>query len=430
MPTPPESFSLGSSASLAIAFDVGTTGITASLLDTATGRRLALRTAPNPQHVHGTDIVTRMAAACLSDEASQGLTKLVREEMARLAGELAEDCGLAEIPRRSAVAANPAMEHFILGLPVRSIAFPPCKPLFRKGQQVTGTSLNWPFAAELFLFPLPGGYVGGDLVAFLYGEMFPGPRSRIPGPRLYLDIGTNTEIVLTDGDRLFATSAASGPAFEGGNLSCGIAAQSGAITGVTLEGDRLLFATVDNVPPVGLCGSAVIDLLAVLLRTGIVDTTGRLLSPDEITSNLGTRVVQREGTLAFVIYRDARQELLLTQEDIRQLQLAKAAIRAGMEVLFERSGSERDRLEEVVVTGSFGAELSPVSLKSVGVFTEKMVSTSTFRCEGALAGVERALCRANGFAEVDALAVAISVIPLSGTPAFEKHFMDQISFKE
>jgi uncharacterized 2Fe-2S/4Fe-4S cluster protein (DUF4445 family) len=369
-----------------------------------------------------------MAAACLSDETSQGLTRLVREEMARLAGELAGDSCLAEIPRRSAVAANPAMEHFILGLPVRSIAFPPCKPLFRKGQQVTGTSLNWPFAAELFLFPLPGGYVGGDLVAFLYGEMFPGPRSRIPGPCLYLDIGTNTEIVLTDGDRLFATSAASGPAFEGGNLSCGITAQPGAITGVTLEGDRLLCATVDNFPPVGLCGSAAIDLLAVLLRTGVVDHTGRLRTPDEISSCLGTRVVEREGMPVFVIYRDARQELLLTQEDIRQIQLAKGAIRAGMEVLFERSGIDRERLEEVIVTGSFGAELSAVSLKSVGVFTEKMVSISTFRCEGALAGVERVLCRTDGFAEVDALAAAIRIVPLSGTPVFEKHFIRQMNF--
>ena len=140
------------------------------------------------------------------------------------------------------------------------------------------------------------------------------------------------------------------------------------------------------------------------------------------------RVVERKGKPSFVIYRDARRELLLTQDDIRQVQLAKGAIRAGMEVLFDRSGIDRETLGEVVVTGSFGAELDPAALKSIGVFTEKMVSISTFRREGALAGVERALCEPDGFAAVDALAAAIRVIPLSGTPAFEKHFMEQMNF--
>jgi uncharacterized 2Fe-2S/4Fe-4S cluster protein (DUF4445 family) len=413
---------------LAIAIDVGTTGIVASLVDTVSGRRLALRTATNPQKIHGVDLVARMAIACRSEEAARELSRLVREEMARLAAELAEESGLLQKPRRVAVAANPAMEHFILGLPVRSIAYPPYRPLFREGQRITGADLGWPFDAELFLFPLPGGYVGGDLVAFLYGEMFPGPRSPLPSPRLYLDIGTNTEIVLTDGKRLFATSAASGPAFEGGNLSCGVTARPGAITRVALDGDRLALATIDNLPPVGICGSAVFDLLAALLSAGVIDRTGRLLPPDEIPSTLGTRMVKREGIPAFVIYRDARAELLLTQDDIRQVQLAKGAIRAGMEVLFHRSGIHRETPGELVVTGSFGAELDPAVLKTIGVFTEKMVSISTFRREGALAGVERALCEPDGFAAVDALAAAIRVIPLSGTPAFEKHFIEQMNF--
>jgi uncharacterized 2Fe-2S/4Fe-4S cluster protein (DUF4445 family) len=140
------------------------------------------------------------------------------------------------------------------------------------------------------------------------------------------------------------------------------------------------------------------------------------------------RVVERKGIPSFVICRDARRELLLTQDDIRQVQLAKGAIRAGIEVLFDRSGIHREMLGEVVVTGSFGAELDPAALKSIGVFTEKMVSISTFRREGVLAGVERALCEPDGFAVVDTLAAAISVIPLSGTPAFEKHFMEQMNF--
>jgi uncharacterized 2Fe-2S/4Fe-4S cluster protein (DUF4445 family) len=416
----------------ALAFDVGTTSIAASIIDTVSGRRLAFRTSPNPQRIHGADIVARMAAASRSEEEGRELTRLLREDMMRLAREIADEAGMGEIPRRVAVAANPAMEHFILGLPVRSIAFPPYRPLFREGRTVAATALGWHFDAEVFLFPLPGGYVGGDLVAFISGalsDLFsPVPRAPRPAPRLFLDIGTNAEIVLTDGERLFATSAPSGPAFEGGNLSCGVTARPGAITRVSLDGDRLALATIDNLPPVGICGSAVVDLLVALLAAGVIDHTGRLLPTGEIHSGLGMKVVEREGKPAFTIYRDARRELLLTQDDIRQVQLAKGAIRAGMEVLFDRSGIHRDTVGELVVTGSFGAELDRGALKSIGVFTEKMVSISTFRREGALHGVEQALCEPDGFAAVDALAAAIRVIPLSGTPAFEKYFMEQMNF--
>lgn len=409
--------------------DLGTTTLAASLVEPASGRRLASAGSLNPQREFGADVVARLDAACRSEEARSRMAELVRDGIRRLADELLATAGqrpgsLATI----AIAGNPAMEHLLLDLSVNSLAFPPYRPLFTATKTVTAADLGWDLPVEVVLFPLPGGFVGGDTVAFLYGVA--GPQSPLPAPRLYLDMGTNGEIALAVGDTMLATSAAAGPAFEGGNLACGMAALPGAVSGVALEGERLAVTTVGGKPPVGICGSGVLDTLALLLEQGIIDPTGRLLSAGEIPSSLGNRVAEVTGEPAFILHRDAVRTVYLSQKDIRQVQLAKGAIRAGMEVLFGRAGIGCDDVAEVILTGSFGAVLAPRSLKNVGIFTEKMVHTTSFVREGALCGVERALATPGGLTAVDALASAIRVIPLSGTPAFEKDFLAHINFPQ
>ena len=262
-------------------------------------------------------------------------------------------------------------------------------------------------------------------MAFLFGnqaESTPHPAT------LYLDLGTNGEIALLSGERIFATSAAAGPAFEGGNLACGMPALPGAIERVGITGSHLSLATIGGQTPSGICGSGVIDTVSEMLREGLIDATGRLLPPEEIASTLGNRIIEIETSPSFVLYRDAARTVFLSQEDIRQVQLAKAAIRAGMEILCQRAGIDEIDLEKVVLTGSFGAVLSPEGLKNVGIFPENMVKIARFIREGALAGVERSLCIAEGFVAVDNLARSIRVVPLSGTPAFERHFLEQMNF--
>lgn len=412
---------------LAIAVDLGTTTLAASLLDTATSERLAAAGCLNPQREFGADVVSRLDAACRSEEARHRMALLVRGEIRRLADQLLEGAGKSpEHLAVVAVAGNPAMEHLLLDLPVTSLAFPPYRPLFTAGKTVAAADLGWNLPAEVYLFPLPGGFVGGDTVAFLHGV--PGPRSPVPGPRLYLDLGTNGEIALEADGQFLATSAAAGPAFEGGNLACGMAALPGAVSGVSLEGERLALTTIGGRPATGICGSGVLATIALLLGQGIIDPSGRLLPPEEIPSGLGNRVTTVGEELAFVLHRDATRTVWLSQGDIRQVQLAKGAIRAGMEVLFDRAGIGSGEVGSVVLTGSFGAVLDPRSLKSLGVFTENMVQTTSFVREGALCGVERALLASGGIAAVEHLAGTIRVIPLSGTPAFEKHFLQHINF--
>jgi uncharacterized 2Fe-2S/4Fe-4S cluster protein (DUF4445 family) len=418
---------LNLSERLAIAFDLGTTSIAAALFNPQTGERLAMTGGLNPQREYGLDVVSRLDAALNSEGAMLAMKKAVNGALEQMALELLAAAGAKATDLKCiAVAGNPAMEHILLGLSIRSLAFPPYRPLFSSGKMINSVDLGWETAVPAYIFPLPGGFVGGDLVAFLYGVDT--ARSTQHAARLFLDLGTNGEVALATGERIYATSAAAGPAFEGGNLTCGMAALTGAISGVRLDGERVRLATIGDGPPLGICGSGVLETIAELLRTGLLDQTGRLRSPAEIASNLANRIIDIDNEAAFVIYRDARRVISLGQKDIRQVQLAKGAIRAGIEVLFDRSAIQRESVQEVVLTGSFGAMLDPEALKNVGILPGKMVNVCRFVREGALAGAGRSICVPGGSEEIERLAKSIRVIPLSGTPAFERHFLEQMNF--
>ncbi len=409
----------------AIAFDLGTTTLAASLLDRDTGRRCALLGGLNPQRRFGADVVSRLEAALNEAAAATTMTALIRTELALLAERLLAEAGVApQQVSMAALAGNPAMQHMLMGWPVESLARPPFRPSHTEGVTVDAALLGWRFCEQLYLFPQPGGFVGGDTVAFLAGCNASGRNS----PALYLDMGTNGEMVLDDGTTLWATSAAAGPAFEGGNLRHGMPALPGAISEVSLDHDRLRIDTIGHGRPQGVCGSAVIRLVALLLKEGIIEGSGRLLPALEVGSPLATRIITLDGEPAFVLYRDAQGQVLVSQHDIRQLQLAKGAVRAGLEVLLERARIRYDALQDLVLTGSFGAVLAPADLKTVGIFTGEMVKKCHFVPEGALSGVELALTQPDGIRMVDRLAARFKVVPLSGTPLFERKFFEQIDF--
>ena len=435
-----------SEAALGLAIDLGTTTLAASLIDLKSGARLAMTGAMNPQRSHGADVVSRLDAAVHSEAALQEMAQLARQELWRLA---LEACAMAGVPMsavgQAAIAGNPAMQHILLGLPVKSLAFPPYRPLRTEGTMISSTQLGWSTVMPVYIFPMPGGFVGGDTVAFLYGAGVWGGAGKRKSEEawmrgcgedafthsrgvMFLDMGTNGEMALVAGDEIWATSAAAGPAFEGGNLTCGMAALLGAISSVVIEGERPRITVIGNQAPAGICGSAAIETVCELLHHGLLEPGGRLLDSSEIPSNLGARVIRHNGENAFVLHRDAERQLLLTQGDIRQIQLAKAAIRGGMEVLAERSRIRLESLQDVVLTGSFGAVLRPQWLKTVGIFEEGMIDITRFVPEGALAGVERALLRDVHYDGVQRLGQRFRVVPLSGTPLFESLFLRQINF--
>jgi uncharacterized 2Fe-2S/4Fe-4S cluster protein (DUF4445 family) len=422
---------LSSSEKHGIAIDLGTTTIAAALAQLSDGRILARAGTLNPQRANGLDVVSRLEFAGRSAVNLREMQSTVNAALSDLAEKLMSDAGVtAAAVDRTAIAGNPTMSHLLLGLPIDTLARPPYRPRMTGAHSLRSSGLGWKTDFPLYVFPSPGGFVGGDTVAFLYGLGFPDPRTSIPEPALFLDLGTNGEIALLAGGKFHATSAAAGPAFEGGNLSCGMAALPGAIFSVEVHGGRLVTTCIDNAPPKGLCGSGVLDTVALLLKEGLLDETGCLQDPLESLSPLGDRLQEIEGERHFVVYRDAGVLLSLSQGDIRQVQLAKGAVRAALEVLCERAGIDDGMVRTIVLTGSFGASLRFESLKSIGVLTKNMVRHARFLHDGALAGALRFLIDQNAERQVEALSAALKIIPLSGTPLFERQFMKHINFTQ
>lgn len=405
---------------LRLALDLGTTTLAGRLLDGA-GRTLAEAKAPNPQRVLGSDVIRRLEAvlggrgAQLQSLLVAGINALVAE-LLRRAG--AEGSAISA----AAAAGNPAICHLLRQLPVEPILFPPHRPKELAGVELDAATLGLELPVPLYLFPLVSGYVGGDLVAFLYGlgEVAPGT--------FCLDVGTNGEMGLFTGKEWWVTSVAAGPAFEAGEVSCGMALQPGAIEQVELAGDRLQLRVHGGGAARGLCGSGLASAVAAALEGGLIDRHGTIVDPLTVPSNLAGCIVETPQGRGLRLYRDAQVDLRLTQEDIRQFQLAKGAVKAGSEALLQRAGLTVEQVGRVLLTGAFGFSLPNRVVKKVVMLPDAMVNKVEFVASGALQGVSRLLTASDGRAEVAALAATLRSLPLSGTPTFEAAFLQSLDF--
>ncbi len=407
-------------ADMVLAFDLGTTTLAARLLDDA-GRTLAEGHLLNPQVSFGRDVIRRLEAA--RGGAGRQLQSLLVRAMGELAERLCRQIGrpLTAIGA-AAAAANPAVSLLLQGLPVDSVLFPPYRPTQSAGVTLDPASLELPLPVPLYLFPLISGYVGGDLVAFLFGENEAGAGT------FFLDIGTNGELAWFDEDGWWTTSVPAGPAFEGGEITCGMALERGAVVDVAVAGERLALTIHDGGPPRGLCGSGLAAAIATAREEGLIDAGGTIVDPLTVATNLARIIVDTKAGRALRLYRDASADLLLTQQDIRNFQLAKGAIKAGVECLLQRAGSAPEEVRQVIVTGAFGLSLPPTVLKRVAMLPASMVDKVRFVPGGALGGVGRMLLASGGPAAVAALADRLKPYPLSGTPAFEAAFLHALDF--
>ncbi len=408
------------SLKFSLAFDLGTTTLAGWLCDNQ-GRILARQRTANPQAELAADIVSRLelARAGRGAELQQALADGVEILIAALLRD-------ASVQRarigRAALAANPGITHLLAGQPVDSLIFPPHRPVFRGGEIVSAAQLTINLACDIFVFPLVSGYVGGDLAAFLFGA-----ESVRPGT-LFVDIGTNAEIALFDGRRWRVTSVAAGPAFEGGEIACGMPWKAGAVDDVQVVGDRLQLHVVEDGLPRGLCGSGLLAAVAAGLESGLIAADGTLAAPDVIETNLARYLAESSKGRALRLYRDAHTELVLTQDDIRAFQLAKGAVKAGIACLLQKAGVAKEDVGDVILTGSFGTSLQRKTLKKVAMLPENMVEKVRFEADGVLRGVRRFLIMEEGELAVGKLAASLHPYPLSGTPAFEKAFIAALNF--
>ncbi len=403
-----------------MALDLGTSTLVGALLSQS-GEILASAQVANPQNGFGADILARLQRAhagvgkVLQETLVDGLRLLVKNLLDE------SRCSPSEVISVAA-AGNPGMACLLRNLQVDSLLFPPHRAPFKSLLQVPGDEVDLGLEAPIDLFPLVSGFVGGDLVACLlaFDQVEPGT--------MLIDLGTNAELALWDGDRWWVTSAAAGPAFEGGNISSGMMHEQGAVTGVYLTKDRLELTVAGAGQPYGLCGSGLTELVANALQGGLIDSAGCIRAPGDVETNLNRYLVEKNGEAAIRYYHSATTELYLTQKDVRSFQLAKGAVHAGVKVLLDKCGLSPDRITQVHLTGALGSSVSRNALKRVALLPEPMVDKTSFMKDGVLTGLQAYLLADDGRELVDLLMSRLQPLPLSGTPAFEKHFLAALNF--
>jgi len=366
-----------------VAIDIGTTTLAGYLFDLGNGRQVAVHADRNPQLKIGGDVISRIQYG--QEKGKEGFAELqslvlhgVNALVEKMAGEAGIETGSIY---KMTVVGNPTMLHLLLNVDPTAIANSPYAPVLRDGFALKASELGLAIAplARVEILPAISGYVGADIVAgMLYANL--GERETI---ELLLDIGTNGEIVLAVEGRMFACATAAGPAFEGASISQGMSALDGAIHQVTVEDDKLSCSVIGGKEARGICGSGLLDAVAELRAIGLIDKSGRLRR----TKHPLSLRIEGKGAKARFLVSAEDTSVYLTQEDIREFQLAKGAIRAGIEVLLEHAGVESADIDRVFIGGAFGSSLRPESLLHVGLLPqiniEKIVSLGNSAGQGA-----------------------------------------------
>ena len=404
------------------AFDLGTTTIVCYLLDAKKGEQIAVCGMLNPQSAFGADVIAR-ANQALSGDDPRALQTCVIFALNTLMARACADCG-RNVQNISLITlvGNTVMHHLLMGYPLERLVRAPYVPYLSKQQLIQAESLGLVAAknAVLLLAPVIGGFVGADTVACLSATAFESRKN----PTLLLDIGTNGEIALTDGTQCVCCSTAAGPAFEGATISCGMRAVSGAIDHLWLEGDTLKYSTIEHVPALGICGSGLIEICALLSNLDVIDESGRLCATAPFTQ----RVVSLEdGMKAFVI-AEGETRVLLTQKDIRELQLGKAAMRAGVEVLLETLKLTAAQVEQTLLAGAFGAHLSPAALCDIGLLPRELLGGVESIGNAAGEGAKLYARNYELFEASELLARETVYIELTKSRSFTNYYVDAMAF--
>ncbi|MFW6102076.1 MAG: ASKHA domain-containing protein [Chloroflexota bacterium] len=404
---------------LGLAIDLGTTKVAGYLIDISSGQTLAAKGIMNPQISYGEDIISRITTVVHSPDNAATLQKLAVDATNELCTDLCTEAGAKpEEILETVVVGNTAMHHLLLRLPVKQLILSPFVPAVSQALEVRAEELGLNIAPGAYVYLLPNiaGFVGSDHVSVLLAtDVWQGKETIMA-----LDIGTNTEVSLIYKGKIATTSCASGPAFEGGHIKYGMRAATGAIERLRIDGGKIQYQTIDGGSPVGICGSGILDALAQLYLAGIIDDGGRILdNRPRVRAYKG----QREFVLVSKEERKGKPAITVTQNDVRELQLAKAAIRTGIQVLLERSGCAEDDIKQVIIAGAFGTYIDVSSAVAIGMLPP--LPLKRFRQVGNAAGMgaKLALISLESRAKAEAVASRVSYIELASSPSFQPTFM-------
>lgn len=415
---------------LGVAFDVGTTTLAAYLHDLVTGDLLATAASVNPQTAYGADVISRLGAALENPAARQVLAGAVREALSDLATRLARQAGVpARRIHEAVVVGNTAMHHLLLGIHPAGLAYAPYLPAVTAAMDLPAAELGLEIApgGRVHLLPNIAGYVGADTVGVILATGLDRKRR----PAMAVDIGTNGEIVLTDGRRMAACSAAAGPAFEGARISCGMTAAEGAIDRADVVDGILRLHVIGGGRPKGLCGSGLVDLAALLLEHGLLTEQGRLQAPARgAPPDVVRRLAASAQGAEFVLEDGAGggPRLALTQRDIRELQLAKGAIRAATDVLLRELGVGAGDLSAVYLAGAFGNHLRPASAAAIGLLPAVPHGRIVPVGNAAGTGARMALLSVTERRRAARSAGRVQYVELASAPGFQQTFVERLAF--
>jgi uncharacterized 2Fe-2S/4Fe-4S cluster protein (DUF4445 family) len=420
------------------ACDIGTTTVVGYLLDLTSGRRMAVASTLNPQTRFGDDVVSRIEVARRDAAGLEALRSAIVDAVDDLIGQTVREAGIRrEQVHALSVVGNTCMHHLFLGLSPAALGHSPYVPVVVGPLQLAAADagLHAHPAAQLFLLPNIAGFVGADMVGVLLATGL----LRKDGIRLAIDIGTNGEMALGSPARMLACSTAAGPAFEGAQLSHGMRAADGAIDRVEINaGGELHVHAIGRGKLRGICGSGAVDAIACLRRLEVVDHTGRLLTPDEVSAgqrdSLAERRVAHHQGGAFVLASPEHTAIggpiVLTQRDIRQIQLGKGAIRAGIEILMKELGVEPEQVVEVCLAGAFGNYVRPASALTIGLIPHFPQAPITPVGNAAGAGAQMALLSRQAWQEAAAIQGQVEHIELSLRPDFPQVFMGAMTLDD
>ena len=406
-----------------LAIDIGTTTVAGILFDLNNRAVIDVFGELNDQAPFGADVISRIHNTIGENSSgSAELQQAIVNQISKIKKTLVNNAVASGMdisdPSMIAITGNTSMIHFLCGLPTENIGKAPFIPVTLEPMTLHSSDLKISSNAPVFIMPGISAYVGADIVAALLAA----DAHKTNTPFLLVDFGTNAEIVLSDGTKFYACSTAAGPCFEGASLACGSVAEPGAIDTVFKAGEDISYTTIDQSPARSICGSAVIDCIAKLLDSGTIDETGRF----DKDAQLADRLTDINDETVFMI----SDSVYLSQSDIRKVQLAKAAVRAGIETLFKEADICAEKIETLFIAGGFGAALNPANAVRIGMLPRQIESIVRPLGNAAGSGAVRYVTEDNAFTAVTEVKAKTTYIELSCHAEFTNEYVMQMTFPE
>lgn len=421
--------------SYGVAVDIGTTTVVVYLIDLFKGRQVDVISQMNSQKSLGADVISRINHIINQQDGLDTLQKMIISQVDDMILAIAKKNNVnTEEIIGVVMVGNTTMQHIATGLSPVNIASSPFIPVITDKITCKSSDIGFTFnnSSVIYFLPCVSGYVGSDIVsAILASRMYEDNKLS-----LLVDIGTNGEIALGSKDGIVSCSTAAGPAFEGAQIKHGIGGVPGAINSVKLINDDLKYTTISDKKPIGICGSGVVDTIALLIETGIVDETGRIIDKEELENDLGVklykRVVEVDEGLAFILaYARETQDnnpIVITGKDIREIQLAKAAIAAGIKTLIKKMDTTAENINTVYLAGGFGSYIDKISAIKIGLFPSEFKNKIKVLGNAAGTGAIMSLMFKEKYKDCDLIKNKVKYIELSSSPEFTDEYVNSMYF--